>query len=318
MNRLKDRCSKLRTGDVSSIIFFSFLSILNVIFSNRIEDWWWWVIINSILTSFIILLINRAEAQTGIMRIVRDWYWYPLILIAFKEVYVILRPINPVDCDALLIQIDYWLFGVNPTQWLHQFAHPLLTEYLQLFYSMFYIFPFLICFSLYRREKYQEYYHAFFLILYGFYLSYIGYLVVPAIGPRFTLHEFQALDKELPGVLLADILRFIINTGESIPHWIPNPAAVAQRDCFPSGHTEVTLIVMYLCWKYKSKTAYFLFPAGISLIVATVYLRYHYVIDLIAGAAFTLFAVWSGAYIERWWKDKVRAFTLRSERVSSR
>jgi membrane-associated phospholipid phosphatase len=59
-----------------------------------------------------------------------------------------------------------------------------------------------------------------------------------------------------------------------------------------------------------------LFPAGISLIVATVYLRYHYVIDLIAGAAFMLFTIWSGRYIEQWWKGKVRAFASRSERVS--
>jgi len=305
MNRLKDLCSKLQTGDVINIAFLNCLLILNIIFYSRIEDWWLWVIVNSVLTFLVFFVINYAEGNGGGIKIIRDWYWYPLILLAFKEIYAILPTINPVDYDKVLIQIDYWLFGVNPTQWLYQFANPILTEYLQLVYSMYYLFPFLICFSLYRKEMYEEFYYAFLLIIYGFYLSYIGYLLVPAIGPRFTLHDFHALDKELPGIFLTDTLRLIINTGESIPPWIANPAAVAQRDCFPSGHTEVTLIVMYLSWKHKSKTAYFLFPAGISLIIATVYLRYHYVIDLIAGAAFMLFTIWTAPYIQRWWKNKV-------------
>jgi membrane-associated phospholipid phosphatase len=308
MNYVKSLFSQLRVGDVVSIIFFTFLTILNVLFCTRLGDWWLWSIINTLATLFILFIANYPETRVGAIKVVRDWYWYAFILIVFKEMYAVLPAINPVDQDAVLIQVDRWLFGVNPTQWLYRFANPLLTEYLQLSYFIYYLFPFTICFWLYRRKMYDEFYYAFFLVMYGFYLSYIGYLLVPAIGPRFTLHDFHAIDKELPGVFLTDVFRSIINTGESIAPSVANPSAFAQRDCFPSGHAEITLIVMYLSCRYKSKTAYFLFPAGISLIIATVYLRYHYVIDLIAGAAFMVVTIWSAPCIQRWWMNKVESW----------
>jgi membrane-associated phospholipid phosphatase len=41
---------------------------------------------------------------------------------------------------------------------------------------------------------------------------------------------------------------------------------------------------------------------AILLIIGTVYLRYHYVIDVIAGALFFLLTVWSGRRIITWWE----------------
>ena len=39
---------------------------------------------------------------------------------------------------------------------------------------------------------------------------------------------------------------------------------------------------------------------GILLIIATVYQRYHYVVDLLAGAVFMLLCVWSAPRLNRW------------------
>jgi membrane-associated phospholipid phosphatase len=43
------------------------------------------------------------------------------------------------------------------------------------------------------------------------------------------------------------------------------------------------------------------------LIIGTVYLRYHYVIDLIGGALFFLFTVWSGNKIQMWWEGQFKS-----------
>jgi membrane-associated phospholipid phosphatase len=64
----------------------------------------------------------------------------------------------------------------------------------------------------------------------------------------------------------------------------------------------ITLIVMYLSVKLKSRSRYFFVPIGALLIFATVYLWYHYVIDLIGGLVFMIFAVWTGKYIFNWWR----------------
>jgi membrane-associated phospholipid phosphatase len=43
-------------------------------------------------------------------------------------------------------------------------------------------------------------------------------------------------------------------------------------------------------------------PLGSLLIFATVYLRYHYVVDLIGGFLFAVFSLWSGKIIFNWWR----------------
>jgi membrane-associated phospholipid phosphatase len=48
-------------------------------------------------------------------------------------------------------------------------------------------------------------------------------------------------------------------------------------------------------------------PLGSLLIFATVYLRYHYVIDLIGGFLFAAFSLWSGKIIFNWWR-RIRGF----------
>jgi hypothetical protein len=42
------------------------------------------------------------------------------------------------------------------------------------------------------------------------------------------------------------------------------------------------------------------------LIVGTIYLRYHYVVDLIGGAIFFLFTIWSGKKIQTWWEGQFK------------
>jgi membrane-associated phospholipid phosphatase len=291
----------LHFGDIVNIIFYLFLTLLAIWFFYQIKVWWLIVIFNLAIISFIIFIVTKWE-QTGNpeifspKRFVREWYLLPLILLTFKEIYFFIRLLNLPDYDWILIKIDYIIFGDHPTHVLSKIANPILTEILQISYSTFYFLPVILAYDFYRRGEIEKYRCVMATVVYGFYLSYIGYLLVPAIGPRFTLHDFLKLDEELPGLILTEPLRLIINTGESIPIGVPNPQDYAQRDAFPSGHTQLTLVVMYLSVVLNSRTKYFLILNGLLLIFSTVYLRYHYVIDLIAGFLFAVFTLATAPY----------------------
>jgi membrane-associated phospholipid phosphatase len=236
---------------------------------------------------------------------VHYWYIVPVVLITFKELYFMIKPIRIFDHDQMFIAIDRWLFGTDPTHLLSQISTPVLTEILQIVYGMFYLLPILLGLFLLRKKRYVAMDFAVFILVYGFYLSYLGYFIWPGIGPRFTLHNFNTINQDLPGLFLTNFLRDLVNSGESIPPGTLNPADVVQRDIFPSGHTMMTLIVMYLSVRLKSRSKYFFVPIGTLLIFSTVYLWYHYVIDLIGGLLFMIFALWSGRYIFNWWRRKV-------------
>jgi membrane-associated phospholipid phosphatase len=199
--------------------------------------------------------------------------------------------LTPIIHDDILIKIDYWIFGLNPTVALKAISNPLLTEFLQIFYSFFYVMPVIFGLELYLWHRYKEFKFASFVIFFGFYMSFIGYLILPAIGPRFVLHDFYSINSELPGIWITNTLRDIINLGESIPPVSRVAEIVAQRDAFPSGHTIIILLIVYLSKKIKSNSFYLYLPYAIIMIFSTVYLRYHYVIDLIGGLFFALFTI---------------------------
>ncbi|OGV04865.1 MAG: hypothetical protein A2315_05295, partial [Ignavibacteria bacterium RIFOXYB2_FULL_35_12] len=284
--------NRLKAYDFIVISFNIFLIILNLLFHNQIKNWQTFIVLNLLTIIFVFLLAYTAETyRYKILRIIHYLYLIPLVLLTFKEIYFLIRPLRPNDYDQLLINIDRWLFGVDPTVFLYKFSHPVITEILQIIYGMFYFLPIILGLVLLKKRRLIEADFAIFTIIFGFFLSYIGYFALPAIGPRFTLHDFQNENAELPGLLLTNFLREVTNTVESIPPGTLNPENIVQRDVFPSGHTMITLVVIYLSIKLKSRSRFFLIPAGTLLIFATVYLRYHYVIDLIGGLVFMLFCV---------------------------
>ena len=214
-----------------------------------------------------------------------------MVVFTYKQIYFMIRSIHQGrDCDRLLIAVDRALFGANPTEWLAGFSNPYLTEVLQIAYSLFYVFFVAVGLELYLQKDLLQFRRFRFTVVYGFCISYAGYFLLPAVGPRFTLHDFSRIDAELPGLLLTPFLRWFVNIWESIPPGVSNTVALAcaQRDVFPSGHTMMTLVVMILAYKFRLKIRHYVLGMGVLLIVATVYLRYHYVIDVAAGAFLVL------------------------------
>ena len=296
--------SSMHTTDVLLIAWAGFLSAVNIVFSGRIPYWRVFLVLNTASVIFIVAVAAlRGRTTSRVIRVVHDWYIAPAVFLTFKQLYYLIKPMHlGADYDDWLILADRWLFGVDPTVWLYRFAHPVLTEVLMIAYTLFYLLFLLIGYEFYRRGERAAFHLFMFTCVYGFLLSYLGYFTLPAIGPRFTLHDFAALDRELPGLWLTPHLRWFVNAGESIPTGVPNDVAISltQRDVFPSGHTMMTLVLIYYAWRYRERVRWFVTITGALLILATVYQRYHYVVDLLAGALFMLFCVWSAPRLNRW------------------
>lgn len=299
---MKKYIKALNVFDVCVVIFYLFLIFLNIIFKDRVTYTFSLLLIEVLIIIFVfVVAYQHYQGNNSFWKNLHLWYLAPMIFITFKQLYFMVHPINPKDYDDILIKIDRWLLGVDPTHFLQKFSHPLLTEILQIVYTSFYLLPIIVGIDLIKNKRYEEFEFSAFLIVYGFFLSYLGYFSFPAVGPRFTLHNFFDIDKELPGLFLTQYLREFVNIGESIPRGTINPHELVQRDVFPSGHTQMTLLTMYATVKFNTKTKYFIIPIGLLLIFSTVYLRYHYVIDVIAGVVFMIITLWTGRKIYRAW-----------------
>jgi membrane-associated phospholipid phosphatase len=292
---LRNLFISLHSIDRLLMAFWWLLSLICLVLHARITSWQL-IIAANIAASFITCALAWANQSFGLKlwRWIHDWAAFPLVVFTFKEIHFLIGPLHQGrDYDRLLIAIDYALFGVNPTQWLAQFANPFSTEVLQIAYSLFYVLFVVAGVELYRKQDLSQFRYFRLTVVYGFFLSYVGYFIFPAVGPRFTLHDFSKINTELPGIVFTPYLRWFVNIFESIQPGVSNAIALAsaQRDVFPSGHTMLTLITIVLACKFRLKVRYGILVTGILLICATVYLRYHYFVDIVAGVLLALFCL---------------------------
>ena len=288
MPRFKKWLAPLNSTDRLLISFWGFLAAVSLAFHARIP-YWPLLILSDLAASGIIFFLARVSISTesGWRRWIHDWSAFPLVLFTFKQLHYMISPIHEgMDFDRLLIAADRWLFGTDPTVWLGRISNPYLTELLQIAYTLFYVYFIVVGVALYQKKDARPFSYFRFSVVYGFLISYIGYFFFPATGPRFTLHDFSKIGNEMPGILLTPFLRRFVNFFESIPADVANEVAhaAAQRDVFPSGHTMMTLVVIVLAFRYRLKVRHAVLVAGLLLIFATVYLRYHYLVDVLVGA----------------------------------
>jgi membrane-associated phospholipid phosphatase len=293
--------------DVYTISILVVYTIFALVFFRSIVDAKSYIFINLfVITSIITLatIVEKFNAGT-LFRMVRNLYIIPLIFYIYTQTQIYVRIINPHDWDWLLIKWDYAIFGVHPTEFLSRFANPWLTEYLQFSYMLFFIMPLAVGFELYMKHSERDYIAFARTIAFGFFLSYLLYFFMPAVGPRFTLHNFATINVDLPGVFLTNFFRELVNIGGGIRESVSLPPIEAvNRDCMPSGHTMLTLINIWLAFKFKSSYRWFVLFFGLSLIFATVYLQYHYVVDIFAGIFFAFIVIWIEPKIRKLLKKK--------------
>jgi membrane-associated phospholipid phosphatase len=282
----------LHSTDKLLMAFWILLALVSLACHSRIPQWRFLITADLIAVTLVCALAYAAQStKWAAPRWIHDWNAFLLVFFTYKHLYFMIAPLHQGrDYDQLLIAVDRWLFRVNPTEWLARFSNPFFTEVLQIAYSLFFVFFIVVGIELYRRPDSSEFRYFRFTIVYGFFISYIGYLFLPAIGPRFTLHDFSRVNGELPGLFFTPVLRWFINICESIPSGVTNSIACAsaQRDVFPSGHTMMTLVTIILANKFQTRTRHCLLVVGALLIIGTVYLRYHYLVDILAGALLAL------------------------------
>lgn len=298
----------LKMSDIYSLTILCIYTLLAIIFSPYIDGALTLVYINIIIIAGIISIATIDEKfQAGrLFDLFRKLYIAPLIFIVYDQVQNYIGVINPNLFDLTLIEWDKAIFGVNPTEWIFQFANPALTEYMQLSYMLYFFMPLAHGIELYIKREDRKLGEFSRIILFAFYTSYLLYFFMPAIGPRFFIHDFFAMDIELPGLFLAEFFRDIVNSGGGIPDGVTNPADFVNRDCMPSGHTMVTLVNIFVVFRNKSIFRYPILIIGTSLIISTIYLRYHYMVDVLAGAVFAVLALYFEPKVRLFVKDKLK------------
>lgn len=282
---------RLYPEDVLGIFFFCLLLLLSLKFGTEIKKPT--VVVKAVIN--VILIIAGLSIISGkfgftLFKVIRNWVPIVIVLFAYENLGNLVRFINPHDADPVIKSIDQFIFfGTNPNLYLERFINPWLSELMHFFYTSYYPFLPILGFFLYMGRDYHKFRNVMVGVTLGFYIGYIGYLLVPVVGPRFYMAgDFTMTIKGT--TMLSDSIYDMINRLES-----------TRRDCFPSLHTAITVIVTTFAFKYKRFLFWCLLPVNIGIIAATIYLRYHYVTDVIAGLMLAAFCVWAAPHVNNFW-----------------
>lgn len=227
------------------------------------------------------------------LNFLREILPFGFCLLIYTNMHDMVHLVNPNDVDTQLISIDEYLLGTHPSVFFQEYISKPLTDYMFFSYSMFFVYPMLLPAILYFKGDYNEFRKTLVTIIITFYAGYIGYVIFPAVGPKYTLtHLFHS---HLDGGIITDKISYIIDYSIS---------AHTRRDCFPSLHNGITMVTLLFAFKYLRWFFYILLPLAISLFVATLYLRYHYFIDMLAGYFLAIIMFYFGPKIETFWTSK--------------
>jgi len=252
-----------------------------------------------VIVIIIAYVITRLRHQNKVLLFLRDMLPFGYCLAIYTNLHDTVHFANPNDIHNALIAIDQWLFGVQPCVWSQQFIRPWLTEIFSFCYMIFFLFAPAVAVVLYFSKKKREFRETLVTVILCFYCGYLLYIIFPAAPPRLTLIHMYSVGFD--GTPLASIAERAINI-------LPRES----RCAFPSLHSAVTLLSLIFAWKYTRLTFWLMLPFCIGLFLSTIYLRHHYVIDLLAGWALAIPVFIYIPKFDRWWQKQIAKYSPRN------
>jgi membrane-associated phospholipid phosphatase len=250
------------------------LAVLTVVFRKNLEDPGGMLLAYAALALALIPIVYLSRRQDRLpapVVLLLDFYPAVFVPMVFNTLSPLIMATRGGPRDDLLIAADRALFGVDVTVWMERFSRPRLNDALFIFYATYYFIALIPGLVLWFRDRAAARRFVFTLML-VYYVSYSGYFTIPALGPRFA----QA-DLYTKSLTVTPVSRFINDT--------INHLEKTKLDVFPSGHTMISVAVLIVMWKRARDVFWWLLPIASGLILSTVYCRFHYVVDLIAGAS---------------------------------
>jgi membrane-associated phospholipid phosphatase len=207
--------------------------------------------------------------RTGWVQLVRPAIIVSIIFTLYSSLGKLGMMAMPYTIDAELSQLDTRLCGVDPSLFLEPYLTYDRVEFFSFVYGAFipYIYVTIVLNCLGRPPVERDQFLTGWV--YTYCISYLGYIFLPAQGPVI----YHAADYQTAlegGFFYQAVLRGVEATG-------------GLQGAFPSLHVGGSLYLCLFELKANRLRGLIYFPLVVLIYVATLVLRYHYVVDLIAG-----------------------------------
>ena len=294
--------ARLTLVDKSTLVYNGIVVLLLLAFSSRVPRWHWLILINLGIIASILFVFSRVTPQShSALRFLRCFY--PMILIS--AVYMQTERMNRIFfkdfLDPYFQHVEYGLFGMKPAiAFAERFPQWWVNEYMHMTYFSYYLtFP-ILGLILYFRRNHEACDEFVFTLCSTFYVFYVIFIFLPVLGAETIGLPPSALDGPF-----TRLMKVIFDNCER------------GGAAFPSSHVGIAVLVLIFAFRHLSRKVAWVFAVFcVSLSFATVYCRYHYAIDAIAGliAGIVLAYLFSAIAVRSRSKAALQPLTRRGNR----
>lgn len=181
--------------------------------------------------------------------------------------------------DPHLVSLEQSFFGAELTLLIDR-SQPnvVITEILSFCYFTYYFMIPGFFLPVFLKRDYRIFKEATAAVCLTFFFSYLMFSAYPIEGPRW--HYAEQYAHSVDGPFFRPLVNFVIANG------------AVHGGCMPSTHTAVALVLMMFCFRYYRRWGWIMLPIVVGLAASTVWGRFHYISDVIVGAAIGGTAFW--------------------------
>jgi len=271
----------LRSSEWFLIVYFGYVALVSLAFPLGPYVAWRPFVVGLLVPALIAALsYGELNEYRESFSIARDWLAMALVLIAYREMDWFSATPHDYHLELGWIKLDRWLLYTAGLQRAIESLGALLPAYLELCYTLVYAvgpFALALLYAGHRRDRSNRLLLTYLL---GTLLSYALFPYFPSDPPRVVFGG-----SDMPNVVTR-LREFNL--------WTVNGYGI-HSSVFPSAHVSSAFsaawALLYLLpskkWIGRSMLVY-----AISVSIATVYGRYHYAADVLAGFGISVFAGW--------------------------
>jgi membrane-associated phospholipid phosphatase len=267
--QLMGQFSRLRRSEQALLVYFAYTTVVGLAAGVRYVSRAELVAINAAVWLGFLLLVTRAAREVEW----RDWLPYPLSLLCYREAGWLAPVIQPHDLERKWIVWDRLVLDVWHGRAAIESLGPVIPTVLEAAYLSVYVIGPLAVGALYLLRRREEADRLWLAVLLGLMLSYAQFPYWPSEPPRTVFPDW-----DLPSFLtpLRRLNLFLVgNYG-------------IHSSVFPSAHVSGAVAAALMLRRLAPERRWVsdaMLAMAILIAVATVYGRYHYLVDAVSGAA---------------------------------
>jgi len=262
----------LRRVDIATILYLLSVAGLISLFGQKLENLGLLSALHVVSAGLILLFpYLRGKKLPRPIPFMLDWYPAVAFPLLYKQVELLAAAFGNWSLTEVIQQWEVQLFNGHPSLWLGElFPYTILSEYLHFCYLCYVLLLPSIGGYWYfsgRRIAFRE---LMFLLTVTYYASFLFYILFPVDSPFYL---FSPLGEPAAGNFFFNLVHFVSDKGG------------ARGGAFPSVHVSASTVILLIVLHHQRKLGYFLLPIVIGIYFSTIYGRFHYALDVIAGLA---------------------------------